>query len=74
MPAPEWSSFLSIVDGSLNSILVSDLDKEVLKELMAGNRGLTSLNLKKRSGYSSVTTTAVPMSSRCLFVVVILVK
>ena len=41
MPAPEWGSFLSIVDGSLNSAPVSDLDQVVLKELMAENRGLT---------------------------------
>ena len=45
VPAPEWSSFLSIVDGSLNPVLVSDLDEEVLKELMAENRGLTLLDL-----------------------------
>ena len=47
MPAPEWGSFLSIVDGSLNSVPVSDLDQVVLKELMAENRGLTLLDLKK---------------------------
>ena len=35
MPAPEWGSFLSIVDGSLNPVPVSDLDQVVLKELMA---------------------------------------
>ena len=58
MPAPEWGSFLSIVDGSLNPVPVSDLDQVVLKELMAENRGLTLLNLKKRSEYSSVTTTS----------------
>ena len=49
MPAPEWGSFSSIVDGSLNSIPLSDLDQVVLKELMAKNRGLTLLDLKKRS-------------------------
>ena len=58
MPAPEWGSFLSIVDGSLNPVPVSDLDQVVLKELMAENRGLTLLDLKKRSQYSSVTTTS----------------
>ena len=57
MPAPEWGSFLSIVDGSLDPIPVSDLDLVVLKELMAENRVLTLLDLKKRSQYSSVTTT-----------------
>ena len=36
----------------------SDLDQVVLKELMAENRGLTLLDLKKRSGYSSVITTS----------------
>ena len=58
MPAPEWGSFLSIVDGSLNPVPVSDLNQVVLKELMAENRGLTLLDLKKRSEYSSVTTTS----------------
>ena len=47
MPAPEWGSLLSIVDGSLNPVPVSDLDQVVLKELMATNRGLTLLDLKK---------------------------
>ena len=56
MPAPEWGSFWSIVDGSLNPVPVSDLDHVVLKELMAKNRGLTLLDLKKTSEYSSVTT------------------
>ena len=37
MPAPNCSSFLSIVDGSLNPVLVSDLDQEVVKDLMAEN-------------------------------------
>ena len=46
MPAPEWGSFLSIVDGSLNPIPVSDLNQVVLKKLMPENRGLTLLDLK----------------------------
>ena len=58
MPAPEWGSFLSIVDVSVNPLPVIDLDQVVLKELMAQNRGLTLLALKKRSEYSSVTTTS----------------
>ena len=58
MPAPECSSFLSIVYGSLNPVLVSVLDQVVLKELMAENRGLTLLDLKRRSAYPSVTTTS----------------
>ena len=32
VPAPEWGSFLSIVDGALNPVPVSDLDQVVLKE------------------------------------------
>ena len=58
MPAPEWGSFLSVLDGSLNPIPVSDLNQVVVRELMAENRGLTLLDLKKRSKYSSVTTTS----------------
>ena len=58
MPAPEWGSFLSIVDGSLNPVPVIDLNHVVLKELMAENRGLTLLHLKKTSEYSSVTSTS----------------
>ena len=46
------------VDGPLNPVPVSDLDQLVLKQLMADNRGLTLLDLKKRSEYSSVTTTS----------------
>ena len=61
MPTPEWGSLLSIVDRSLNPVPASDLDQVVLKELMAENRGLTLLDLKKRSEYSSVTT----MSGEC---------
>ena len=61
MPAPEWSCLLSIVDGSLNPVLVSDLDQEVLQELMAENPGFTPLDLRNRSEYSSVSTT----SSEC---------
>ena len=37
MPAPEWGSFLSIADGALNPVPVSDPDQVVLKELMAEN-------------------------------------
>ena len=62
MPAPKWGSFLSIVDGSLNPLPVSDLDKVGLKDLMAEKRGLTLLDLKKRSEYSSVTTTSIEWS------------
>ena len=41
MQAPEWASFLSIVDGSLNPVPLCDLDKVLLKKIMAENRGLT---------------------------------
>ena len=43
---------------SLNPVAVSDLDQEVLKEVMAENCGLTLLDLKKRSEYPLVTTTS----------------
>ena len=58
IPAPEWGSVLSIVDGPLNPVPVSDLDQVVLKELMAENPGLTLVDLKKRSEYSSVRATS----------------
>ena len=54
MPAPQWGSFLSIVDGSLNPVPVSDLEQVVFKEFIAENRGLTLLDLRRRSEYSSV--------------------
>ena len=57
-PAPEWGSSLSIVDGSLKPVSVSYLDQVVLKESIAKNRGLTLVALKKKSDYSSVTTTS----------------
>ena len=49
MQAPEWASFLSMVDGSLNPVPLCDLDQVLLKEVMAENRGLTLVDLKKRS-------------------------
>ena len=49
MQAPEWASFLSIVDGSLNPVPLCDLDQVLLKEVMAQNRGLTLFDLQKRS-------------------------
>ena len=49
MQAPEWASFLSIVDGSLNPVPLCDLDQVLLKEVMAENCGLTLSDLKKRS-------------------------
>ena len=41
---------------------MSDLDQVVLKELMAENGGLTPVDVKKRSEYSSVTTTSAECS------------
>ena len=49
MQAPEWASFLSIVDGSLNPVPLCDLHEVLLKEVMAENRGLTLSDLKDRS-------------------------
>ena len=49
MQAPEWASFLSIVDGSLNPLPLCDLDQVLLKQVMAENRGLTLSDLKNRS-------------------------
>ena len=58
MQAPEWASFLSIVDVSLNPLPLCDLDQVLLKEVMAENRGLTLSDLKKRSpGHLSATLT-----------------
>ena len=49
MQAPEWASFLSIVDGFLDPVPLCDLDQVLLKEVMAEKRGLTLSDLKKRS-------------------------
>ena len=46
MQAPEWASFLSIVDGSLNHVPLCDLDQVLLKEVMAKNCCLTLSDLK----------------------------
>ena len=46
MQAPEWSSFLFVVDRSLNPV---PLDQVLLKEFMAKNRGLTVFDLKEQS-------------------------
>ena len=46
MQAPERAKFLSIVNGSLNPVLLCDLDQLLLKEVMAENRGLTPFDLK----------------------------
>ena len=58
MQAPEWASFLSIVDGSLNPVPLCDLDHVLLKEVMAENRGLTLSDLKNGfPGHLSATLT-----------------
>ena len=49
MQAPEWASFLSIVDGSLNPVPLCDLDQVLLKKVMAENRGMTLSDPKKQS-------------------------
>ena len=49
MQAPEWASFLYIVDGSLNPAPLCDLDQVLLKEVMGENRGLTLSDFKNRS-------------------------
>ena len=49
MQAPEWATFLSIVDGSLNPVPLCDLDQVLPKKVMAQKRGLTLSHLKKRS-------------------------
>ena len=46
MQAPEWASFLSIVDGSLNPVPLCDLHQVLLKEVMVKNCGLTLSDLK----------------------------
>ena len=35
MQAPKWTSFLSIVDGSLNPVIPCDLDQVLLKDVIA---------------------------------------
>ena len=42
MPACEWASSLSILDGALNPIPLCDLDQPMLKDAMAENLGLVS--------------------------------
>ena len=47
--APEWTSFLSIVDGSLNPVPLCNRDQVLLKGVMAKDCGPTLLDVKKRS-------------------------
>ena len=49
MQVPDWASFLSIVDASLNPVPLCDLDQVLLKEVMAGNRCWTLSDLRERS-------------------------
>ena len=62
-PCPPLNGAVScpFPDASLSPVPVNDLNGVVHKELMAKSRGLTLLDLKKRSEFSSVTT----MSGRC---------
>ena len=46
MQAPEWASFLSIVDRSLNPVPLCNLDHVLLKEVMAEKCGLTLFDVK----------------------------
>ena len=58
MQAPEWTSFLSIVDGSLNPVPLCDLDHVLVQEVMAENCGRTLSDLKKPSPeHTSATLT-----------------
>ena len=49
MRAPEFASFLSIVDGFLNPVPLCDLEQVLLKEVMPENSGLILSDLKNRS-------------------------
>ena len=49
MQAPEWASFSSIADGSLNPAPLCDPDQVLLKDVMAENCGLTLSDLTKQS-------------------------
>ena len=49
LQALEWASFLSIVDGFLNPVPLCHLDQELLKGVMAENRGLNLFDLLERS-------------------------
>ena len=67
MQAPEWASLFSIVDGSLNPAPLCDLHQVLLKEVMAGNRGLTLSDLKNRSSeHLSATPTGCESPDRYL--------
>ena len=58
MQAPEWASFLSIVDRFFNAVPQRHLDQVLLNVIMAKNRGLTFFHLKKRSsGHFRATLT-----------------
>ena len=58
MPAPEWGTVSSIIDGTLNLDPLGYLDQWLPKELLAENCGPTLWFLKESSEYSSVTTTS----------------
>ena len=56
LPAPEWASFLSIVDGSLNPVPLCAPDQVLLKEVMAENRGSTDLKNRSPEHLSATLT------------------
>ena len=58
MQAPEWTSFVSIVDGFLNPAPICDLDQVLLNKVMAENCGLSLLDLKRRYPEHSSATVA----------------
>ena len=67
MQVPEWARFLSIVDGSLNPVLLCDLDQVLLKDVMAENRALTLSDLKNQSPeHLSATLTGCESLDGCL--------
>ena len=67
MQAPEWASFLSIVDESLHPVPLCDLDQVLLKEVMAENHGLTLSDIRKRSPeHLSATLTGPESPDGCL--------
>ena len=67
MQAPEWASFLSIVDESLNPVPLCDLDQVLLKEVMAEKPGFTLCDLKNRSPqHLSATLTGCESPHGCM--------
>ena len=53
---PEWASFLSMVDGSLNPVPLRDLDHVLLKEVLISKVDLLSTYLPHLQGVSPPMT------------------